>query len=197
MGFSRQEYRSGLLFSSSGDLPNPGAEPQFPALQADSLLSEPSGKVLPSSSCHLITSHLSHPKGTALHSLLCLNFLIPILAARFWEINSRTCEWKSQASDRKTCTPDTKAPDFRTVTFLPAPPTHNPPLPTVGSGPGMKERKKASYIPWFDPEKAGGSKVRPEKRVIKNIKDPPPPLCFLSGTWHNQLWWLLFLLNNL
>ena len=44
MGFSRQEYWSGLPFSSSGDLPEPGTEPAslgFPALQADSLLSEP------------------------------------------------------------------------------------------------------------------------------------------------------------
>ena len=39
MGFSRQEYWSGLPFPSPGDLPNPGAEPRSPALQADSLLS--------------------------------------------------------------------------------------------------------------------------------------------------------------
>ena len=37
MGFSRQEYWSGLPFPSSGDLPNPGIEPGSPALQADSL----------------------------------------------------------------------------------------------------------------------------------------------------------------
>ena len=37
MGFSRQEYWSGLTFPSPGDLPNPGIEPKFPALQADSL----------------------------------------------------------------------------------------------------------------------------------------------------------------
>ena len=41
MGFSRQEYRLGLPFSSPGDLPNPGIEPWSPALQADSLPSEP------------------------------------------------------------------------------------------------------------------------------------------------------------
>ena len=35
--FSRQEYWSGLLFSSPWDLPNPGIEPGSPALQADSL----------------------------------------------------------------------------------------------------------------------------------------------------------------
>ena len=34
MGFSQQGYWSGLLFPSPGDLPNPGIEPEFPALQA-------------------------------------------------------------------------------------------------------------------------------------------------------------------
>ena len=41
IGFSRQEYQSGLPFSSSGDLPNPGIEtasPVSPVLRADSLL---------------------------------------------------------------------------------------------------------------------------------------------------------------
>ena len=37
MGFSRQEYWSGLLFPSPGDLPDPGIEPRSPALQADFL----------------------------------------------------------------------------------------------------------------------------------------------------------------
>ena len=41
LGFSRQEYWSGLTFSSPGDLPDPGIEPGSPALQADTLLSEP------------------------------------------------------------------------------------------------------------------------------------------------------------
>ena len=44
MVFSRQEYRSGLSFPSPGDLPDPGVKPWFPALQADSLASEPLGK---------------------------------------------------------------------------------------------------------------------------------------------------------
>ena len=35
MGFSRQEYWSGLPFPSPGDLPNPGTESKSPALQAD------------------------------------------------------------------------------------------------------------------------------------------------------------------
>ena len=44
MGFSRQEYWSGLPFPSPGDLPDPGIEPWSPALQAGVLLSEPPGK---------------------------------------------------------------------------------------------------------------------------------------------------------
>ena len=43
MEFSRQEYWSGLPFPSSGDLPNRGMELRFPALQADSLPSNPPG----------------------------------------------------------------------------------------------------------------------------------------------------------
>ena len=44
MGFSRQEYWSGLPFPSPGDLPDPGNEPGSPALQADALPSESPGK---------------------------------------------------------------------------------------------------------------------------------------------------------
>ena len=43
-GFSRQEYWSGLPCPPPGDLPNPGIEPRSPPLQADSLLTEPTGK---------------------------------------------------------------------------------------------------------------------------------------------------------
>ena len=45
MEFSRQEYRSGLLFPSPGDLSNPEIKPRSPALQADVLPSEPPGKL--------------------------------------------------------------------------------------------------------------------------------------------------------
>ena len=51
MGFSRQEYWSGLPFPSLGDLPNPGIEPGSPALEADALTSEPPGK-------HQVTRYL-------------------------------------------------------------------------------------------------------------------------------------------
>ena len=43
-GFSRQEFWSGLSFPSPGDLPGPGIEPVSPALQVDSLPTEPPGK---------------------------------------------------------------------------------------------------------------------------------------------------------
>ena len=44
MGFSRQEYWSGLLFPSPGDLPDPGTETRSPPLRADALPTEVSGK---------------------------------------------------------------------------------------------------------------------------------------------------------
>ena len=46
MEFSRQEYWSGLPFPSPGDLSDSGIKPVSPALQADSLPSEPPGKSL-------------------------------------------------------------------------------------------------------------------------------------------------------
>ena len=49
MGFSRQEYWSGLPYSPPGDLPDPGMEtvtPASPALQADSFPTEPPEKLL-------------------------------------------------------------------------------------------------------------------------------------------------------
>ena len=44
IGFSRQEYWSGLPFPSPEYLPDPGIEPGSPALEADTLTSEPPGK---------------------------------------------------------------------------------------------------------------------------------------------------------
>ena len=41
MGFSKQEYWSGLPFPFPGDLSNPGIEPGSPTLQVDALPSEP------------------------------------------------------------------------------------------------------------------------------------------------------------
>ena len=53
IGFSRQEYWSGLPFPSPGDLPDPGIEPRSPALQADSLPVELQG----SPPCYALSSH--------------------------------------------------------------------------------------------------------------------------------------------
>ena len=68
MGFSRQEYRSGLPFPSPGDLPNQGIEPWSPSLQADSLPSEPPGKP----QCVFITFCLS------IQLSMVLGFLSPL-----------------------------------------------------------------------------------------------------------------------
>ena len=60
MGFSRQEYWSGLPYSSPGDLPHPGFKPASltsPALQVDSLSFEPPGK--PHIKLLLLLSHFS------------------------------------------------------------------------------------------------------------------------------------------
>jgi len=45
MGFSRQEYWTGLPFLSSGDLPNPGLELVSPALADGSFTTESPGKL--------------------------------------------------------------------------------------------------------------------------------------------------------
>ena len=46
MKFSRLEYWSGFPFPSPGDLPDPGIEPESPALQPDAVPSKPPGKGL-------------------------------------------------------------------------------------------------------------------------------------------------------
>ena len=45
MGFSRQEYWSGLPLPSPGDLLSSEIEPRSPALQADTLPAKPPGKL--------------------------------------------------------------------------------------------------------------------------------------------------------
>ena len=46
LGFSRQEYRNGLLFPSPGDFPDPGIEPASAALAGRFFTAEPPGKAL-------------------------------------------------------------------------------------------------------------------------------------------------------
>ena len=52
-----QEYWSGLPCHPLGDLPKPGMEPRSPALQADSLLSEPPGKPILKKKIHYYHSY--------------------------------------------------------------------------------------------------------------------------------------------
>ena len=61
MGFSMQEYWSGLLCPPPGDLPHPGIKTRSPALQADSLSFEPPRK----------------PKNTGVSSLSLLQGIFP------------------------------------------------------------------------------------------------------------------------
>ena len=56
MKISRQEYWSGLPFPSSGDLPDPGIKPLFPALAGGFFTPEPPGKEAP---CLVISTTLS------------------------------------------------------------------------------------------------------------------------------------------
>ena len=70
MGFSRQEYWSGLPFPSPGDLPNPGIKPGSPALQADALTTELPG--------FLIFANLEGEKWKG-EKLAVLSFIFPFI----------------------------------------------------------------------------------------------------------------------
>ena len=59
MGFSRQEYWSGLPCPLPGGLPNPGIKPRSPTLQADSLLTEPPGKQMSYTVCIYLWKKIS------------------------------------------------------------------------------------------------------------------------------------------
>ena len=58
MGYSKQEYWSGLPFPSPGNLSDPRIEPRSPTVQADALTSEPPGKPLVTE--HERNYHISH-----------------------------------------------------------------------------------------------------------------------------------------
>ena len=72
MGFSRPEYWSGLPCPLPGDLPNPGIKPRSPALQPDSLPSEPPGKPENTGVGSLSFLHWNFPTQESNPSLLCL-----------------------------------------------------------------------------------------------------------------------------
>ena len=62
--FFRQEYWSGQLFPSPGDLPGPVIKPRSPALQGDSLPSESPGKSQEARKCKKTDSFLEPPERT-------------------------------------------------------------------------------------------------------------------------------------
>ena len=74
MGFSKQEYWSGLPFPSPGDLPDPGIEPGSPTLKADTLPSEPPGKSPNRSHCQIRFHELS-PFSSGTFIVFSLTFL--------------------------------------------------------------------------------------------------------------------------
>ena len=60
MGFSRQAYWHWLSFPSAEDIPHPGIEARSPTLQADSLPSEPPGKLMNTGvGCHIFLQGLN------------------------------------------------------------------------------------------------------------------------------------------
>ena len=94
MGFSRQEYWSGLPFLSPGDIPNPGIKPvspAFPALKVDSLplshmASETSSKEFfpASSSAWCLPANFGlkiHYCNLCLHHRIAISFLCPSISA--------------------------------------------------------------------------------------------------------------------
>ena len=74
LGFSRQEYWSGLPCCPPGDLPNPGIKPRCPSLQTDSLPSGSTGK----------------PKNTGVGSLFLLQEIFPI---QWWNPSLLHCRF--------------------------------------------------------------------------------------------------------
>ena len=73
MGFSRQEYWSGLPFPSPGDLPEPGIKPGSPSLEADALTSE-----LLMVGGYTCSYHLAHGSGNTVCLMESLQHFLPV-----------------------------------------------------------------------------------------------------------------------
>ena len=76
MGFSRQEYWSGLPFPSPGDLPDPGTEARSPTLLADALTSEPPGKPMTNLDCILKSRDIALPTNVCLVKVMVFPLVI-------------------------------------------------------------------------------------------------------------------------
>ena len=86
MGFFRQEYWSGLPFPSPGDLSNPGIEPGSPALQADTLSSEPPGKPLEYITLYLMSCSY---KNTCIFKIISICIFIYMFSGTFKNLTIR------------------------------------------------------------------------------------------------------------
>ena len=88
MGILQARILERIAMPPPGNLPNPGIEPRAPALQADSLLSEPPGK--PQSSFYLCLK-----KGGIFSHYLCCHFL-----HKYWDSQTNNAKprkiWKKQ-----------------------------------------------------------------------------------------------------
>ena len=101
MGFSGQEYWSGLPFPSPGDLPNPGIEPRSPALQTDALTSEPPGNAVQIRVCKWGSVDWFQPT-----DILCLDYTDLILfnrsqhlkIGRYAEVWISDLSWKMRSA---------------------------------------------------------------------------------------------------
>ena len=84
MGFSKQEYWSGLPYPSPGDLPDPGTEPGSPTLRTDALPSEPPGK--PSLIRYWFANIFSH-------LWVVFSLFFPPKPQGLWDLSSPTRDW--------------------------------------------------------------------------------------------------------
>ena len=109
VGFSRQEYWSGLPFPPPGELPDPGIEPMSPvspALQAHSLPTEPSGKSTYASQ----SGQKKVPKGAPLSPVLTLQVRTWLLQKRETGLRSHRelgaqMQRESRSLNYPTCIP--------------------------------------------------------------------------------------------
>ena len=96
MGFSRQEYWSGLPFPSPGDLPDSGTESRSPVLQADSLPSEPLGKPPEVSIVHICSGEVNRAKLEDEISLFCTKLFPGLTSEVLCDGNWLFCCWASR-----------------------------------------------------------------------------------------------------
>ena len=99
--FSRPEYWSESPFPSPGDLPNPGIKPRSPALQEDSLPTEPQGK----------------PKNTRVGSLFLLQQIFPTQESNWGLLHCRQILYQLSYEGRSNRLPIKKKSDFIWFSF--------------------------------------------------------------------------------